>query len=142
MPGVPFRLARICNINPQEMLVISYGLEGDTMRRELKEGQYCKVALAMFPEIVGKTCVEAGILASNAVDMPEVIETPYAILTQENFSDYYALTNRAGNCSGDILKNISHYPSSMKKFVNCRALPCRVVSAFWLLSLPMSGLKI
>ena len=50
-------------IDPADIIVISFGLEGNTIKNALFENNYCKASLAMFPEIVGQTCIDAAILA-------------------------------------------------------------------------------
>ena len=80
------------NINPENMIVIPFGLEGDPMKDMLKEGGYCKVGLAMFPEIVAPTCVEAAISAYNHQPILRQLITPYAILTSETLCDIYQQT--------------------------------------------------
>ncbi|MCJ7701811.1 MAG: substrate-binding domain-containing protein [Anaerolineales bacterium] len=79
-------------VDPQEIIVISFGLEGDTIKNALKNDLYCKVSLAMFPEIVGQSCIDAAILAYLREDLPDKIETPYALLTKESLTDFYTLT--------------------------------------------------
>ncbi len=48
-------------IDPDKLIVLPFGLEGDTMKDALQQGFFCKAGLAMFPEIVGSVCVEAAI---------------------------------------------------------------------------------
>ena len=79
-------------IDPEKIVVISFGLEGDTIKNELKDGHYYKVTLAMFPEIVGRVCIDAAILAYQGFDLPESIVTPYALLTKDTLTDFYIPT--------------------------------------------------
>ena len=58
-------------------------------------GQYLKAGLAMFPEVVGPTCIEAAIAAFNHVALPAHIVTPHAVLTAENIDTVYE--QRAGS---------------------------------------------
>ena len=83
---------RDLGVNSDSVLVIPFGLEGDTLRNALLTGQYCKVGLAMFPEIVGPVCIEAAIRAYNREPMPQHLITPYAILTPEILPDFYTQT--------------------------------------------------
>lgn len=81
---------RDLNIDPSNMTVIAFGLEGDTLKNEmmLSDG-YCKAGLAMFPEIVSLTCVEAAIAAFNHKPQPENYITPHIVLTAMTLPDYY-----------------------------------------------------
>lgn len=83
---------RNLNIDPKRMHVITFGLEGDTLKNELMAKSYCKVALAMFPEVVSFVCVEAVIAAFNHKALPENFVTPHVVLTAQTLPDYYTLT--------------------------------------------------
>ena len=81
---------RDLNIDPSEMTVITFGLEGDTLKNELMmPSGYCKAGLAMFPEIVSLTCVEAAIAAFNKQPQPEKYITPHIVLSAKTLPDYY-----------------------------------------------------
>ncbi len=81
---------RDLRIDPENILVLPFGLEGDTLKNALMEDAYCKAGLAMFPEIVGPTCVEAAITAFNHSPLPRQIVTPYVILTSASLPELYA----------------------------------------------------
>jgi DeoR/GlpR family transcriptional regulator of sugar metabolism/ABC-type sugar transport system substrate-binding protein len=85
---------RNLNIDPGRMNVIDFGLEGDTFKNELmSENSYCKVALAMFPEIVSSTCIEAAISVYNHKALPPKCVTPHVVLTSKTLTDYYTRTS-------------------------------------------------
>ncbi len=68
---------RDLNIDPENMTIIAFGLEGETLKNELMTpGSYCKAGLAMFPEIVSLTCIEAAIAAFNGKPQPEHYHNP------------------------------------------------------------------
>jgi len=98
-------------VDPEELIVISFGLEGDTIKNALNDGLYCKVSLAMFPEIVGQTCIDAAILAYHADELPDYIETPYALLTKESLSDYYMLTETGWELRCDHIEDKLELPA-------------------------------
>jgi DeoR/GlpR family transcriptional regulator of sugar metabolism len=78
------------NISPDHILVCPFGLEGDTMMNFLADRQsYVKAGLAMFPEIVGPSCIEAAIAAYNHQLLPSQLTTPVAVLTSDTLYDYY-----------------------------------------------------
>lgn len=80
-------------IAPERMAVLTFGLEGDTLLDELSQGGYLKAGLAMFPEIVGPTCVEAAIAAFNRCELPTHVVTPHLVLTTDNLRDIYDRTS-------------------------------------------------
>ena len=76
-------------IDPDAVLVVTFGLEGNTLKDELMQRTYLKAGLAMFPEIVGRVCVEAAIGAYKGLDLPPKLVTPHAVLTAETLADFY-----------------------------------------------------
>lgn len=84
---------RDLNIEPANMTVITFGLEGETLKNELMApNSYCKAGLAMFPEIVSLTCIEAAIAAFNGQPQPENYITPHVILSAATLPEYYKKT--------------------------------------------------
>jgi Transcriptional regulators of sugar metabolism len=84
---------RDLNIDPSNMTVITFGLEGETLKNELiTPTSYCKAGLAMFPEIVSLTCVEAAIAAFNGQPQPENYITPHVVLDSATLPEYYKKT--------------------------------------------------
>jgi DeoR family fructose operon transcriptional repressor len=76
-------------IDPNQTIVIPFGLEGDTLKNALLNKLFCPIGLAMFPEIVGRTCVDAAIAAYNHFERPQKIETPYRLLNRETLPEFY-----------------------------------------------------
>ena len=81
---------RDLKIDAEKMAVITFGLEGDTLKNEMIADGFCKAGLAMFPEIVGLTCLEAAIRAYNRVTLPEKFITPHIVLTPQTLPNYYS----------------------------------------------------
>jgi DeoR/GlpR family transcriptional regulator of sugar metabolism len=81
---------RDLNIDPSGMTVVTFGFEGDTLKNELMQpDSYCKAGLAMFPEIVSLTCIEAAISAYHGSPQPERYITPHVVLSLETLPNYY-----------------------------------------------------
>jgi DeoR/GlpR family transcriptional regulator of sugar metabolism len=80
---------RDLGIDPQRMMVLPFGLEGDTLKNALMENTYCKAGLAMFPEIVGRVCIEAAIAAYRHEPLPQELVTPHVVLTPQTLPDFY-----------------------------------------------------
>ena len=80
---------RDLRLDPDKLVVVTFGLEGDTLIDELMAERYCKAGLAMFPEIVGQTCIEAAIAAYNHQPLPAKFVTPHIILTKETLPEFY-----------------------------------------------------
>jgi DeoR family fructose operon transcriptional repressor len=90
-------------IDPQDIIVVSFGLEGNTIKNALYENNYCKVSLAMFPEIVGQTCIDAAVLAYNGAKIPQNIQTPFTLLTKESLIDFYKKTQTDWELNWDMV---------------------------------------
>jgi DeoR/GlpR family transcriptional regulator of sugar metabolism len=101
---------RDLNIDPQHMTVVTFGLEGDKLKNELMANSYCKIGLAMFPEIVGLTCIEAAIAAYNHQAMPEKYVTPHVVLTAETLSEYYKKTASGWELDWDSIRGRLTFP--------------------------------
>jgi ABC-type sugar transport system substrate-binding protein len=97
-------------IDRESLIVVPFGLEGDTLKNALKAGDYCKIGLAMFPEIVGPVCVEAAIAAYNRFPLPRHLLTPYAILTSETLPDLYTYTETGWQLRWEVARNTLSIP--------------------------------
>lgn len=83
---------RELNVDPDKMVVVTFGLEGDTFKNDLMGNGYCKIGLAMFPEIVSLACIDAAIGAYKHQDLPDQYITPHVVLTAATLPDYYNRT--------------------------------------------------
>ena len=97
-------------IDPQDLIVLPFGLEGKTLKNALLTGTYCKAGLAMFPEIVGPVCIEAAISAFNHQSLPEHLQTPYMVLTSENLQEFYVQSNGDWQLRWDVIQREVHIP--------------------------------
>jgi DeoR family fructose operon transcriptional repressor len=102
---------RDLKIDPDAMNVITFGLEGDALKNELlNEGSYCKVGLAMFPEIVSFTCIEAAIAAFNHKPLPNKYITPHVVLTAKTLTDYYSNTSNGWELNWEYARKHLNIP--------------------------------
>lgn len=98
-------------IDTNQMNVIPFGLEGDTLKDELlKEGTYCKVGLAMFPEIVSFTCIEAAIAAYNHKPLLEKYVTPHVVITAQTLTNYYSHTSNGWELNWEYARKHLNIP--------------------------------
>jgi DeoR/GlpR family transcriptional regulator of sugar metabolism/ABC-type sugar transport system substrate-binding protein len=106
---------RDLGLDPDSLLVVTFGLEGDTLKNALMIGEYCKAGLAMFPEIVGPVCVEAAIDAYNNKPLARQLIIPYAILTPETLPMFYAQSDNGWQIRWDTVKNELSIPLDIDK---------------------------
>jgi DeoR/GlpR family transcriptional regulator of sugar metabolism len=112
-------------VDPAAVLVLTFGLEGDTLKDELMRCAYLKAGLAMFPEIVGPVCVEAAIGAYKGVDLPSKLVTPHAVLTADTLGEYYEQQNGDWILNLEAASAVLQIPVSFTVFGG-GALPRRV----------------
>lgn len=107
---------RDMNIDPANMTVITFGLEGDTLKNELMTpNSFCKAGLAMFPEVVSLTCVEAAIAAFNRQPQPENYITPHVVLSAETLPDYYEKTPDGWELQWEAVRNHLTIPIQIER---------------------------
>jgi DeoR/GlpR family transcriptional regulator of sugar metabolism len=97
-------------IDPDKLIVLPFGLEGNTLKDAILQGAYCKAGLAMFPEIVGSVCIEAAIAAYNHCALPAQLVTPHAVLTAETLHTMYQHTPQGWEIRWDIVKSQLEIP--------------------------------
>jgi DeoR/GlpR family transcriptional regulator of sugar metabolism len=104
------------NIDPSNVAVITFGLEGETLKNELMmPNSYCKAGLAMFPEIVSLTCVEAAITAFNGQPQPENYMTPHVVLNAATLPDYYRKTDTKWELDWETVRNQLKIPIEIER---------------------------
>jgi DeoR family fructose operon transcriptional repressor len=95
---------RELGIDPKQIMVLPFGLEGDTLRDALAEGTFCPAGLAHFPEIVAPACIEAAIAAYGHLPLPPQLVTPFTIITTESLSEIYTNTANGWKPRWDVIK--------------------------------------
>lgn len=87
--GAAVRACRDLNKQPGDVIVLAYGLEGNTLIDLLAQDAYLKAVIAMFPDVVATACFHAAIAAFAGCDLPANTRTPYALVTPDNLPDFY-----------------------------------------------------
>lgn len=80
---------RAAGLPEEALLVVSFGLEGKATRDLLDDGGPYRAGVAMFPELVGRICVDAAVCAYHGCYLAERTFTPFVIITADNLYDYY-----------------------------------------------------
>lgn len=107
---------RDLHIDPAQMTIVTFGLEGDTLKNELmSQGSYCKAGLAMFPEIVSLTCIEAAIAAFNHQPQADKHVTPHVVLTAGTLPNYYKRTASGWELDWETVRNNLHTPIKIER---------------------------
>jgi len=98
-------------LDESQLLVVSFGFEGHAAKDEMDQPGPFKAAVAMFPELAGKICVDAAVCAFHGCPLPERLFTPYAIITRETLGNYY----RQDGTKGEWLFNWQRAKSLLGK---------------------------
>lgn len=107
---------RDLNIDPSKMTVVTFGFEGDTLKNELMQpNSYCKAGLAMFPEIVSLTCIEAAIAAYNGTPQPENYITPHVVLSADTLPKYYKKNDAGWELRWDAVRQKLELPIQIER---------------------------
>lgn len=76
-------------LDESKLTAIGFGFEGNVGREALLSGGPYKAAVAMFPDYVGVSLIDAAVMAAKGEELPENYESGTTVITQENFSDFY-----------------------------------------------------
>ena len=107
---------RDLHIDPAQMTIVTFGLEGDTLKNELmSQDSYCKAGLAMFPEIVSLTCIEAAIAAFNHQPQADKHITPHVVLTAATLPKYYRRSDSAWELDWETVRNNLNIPIKIER---------------------------
>jgi ribose transport system substrate-binding protein len=80
---------RAAGLDEDRLVLVAFGLEGGRSLALLAQGGPFKAAVAMFPEVVGRACVDAAVCAYHNCPLPGRIITPYVIVTRDTLDRYY-----------------------------------------------------
>jgi DeoR/GlpR family transcriptional regulator of sugar metabolism len=102
-------------VEPRKMAVVTFGLEGDTMREALVQDSYLKIGLAMFPEIVALACIDAATGAFLGRPLPDQYLTPHVVLTAQTLPDYYSQTAEGWKLNWEAVRANLDLPAPLEK---------------------------
>lgn len=90
---------RAAGLDERQLLVVSFGLEGDAAKELLEQASPYTIGVAMFPELVGRACVDASVCAYHGCPLPERVTTPFALVNPETINDFYERNEKTGKWS-------------------------------------------
>jgi ABC-type sugar transport system substrate-binding protein len=96
-------------LDESKLTAIGFGFEGVVGREALLNGGPYKAAVAMFPDYMGVSVVDAAMKAYKNEALPANYESGTVVITQENFSQFYT---KQGN---DYITNFEAIRSLMNK---------------------------
>lgn len=116
---------RAAGRDERRLLVVSFGLEGNKARDALKAGGPFKAAIAMFPEVVGRACIDAAACAYHRCGLPPHIVTPHALVTAETLERYYEKDFQVGDWSikWPVVTQLPNAGAAYRLLGECRNRP-------------------
>jgi DeoR/GlpR family transcriptional regulator of sugar metabolism len=91
-------------LSPDKMVVVTFGLAGDTLRETLVKNSFLKLGLAMFPEVVALACIDAALSAHLGDPLPEQYITPHVVLSPQSLSHYYTHTTQGWRLNWEMVR--------------------------------------
>jgi ribose transport system substrate-binding protein len=76
-------------LDEDKLVAIGFGFEGAVGREALLGDTPYKSALAMFPNFVGASLIDAAIKVNEGIDLPDHYETPTIMVTEDNYYNFY-----------------------------------------------------
>ncbi len=116
---------RAAGLDESRLLLISFGLEGNATKDMLQNGGPFRAAIAMFPELVGRTCVDAAVCAYHGCALPEWVETPHVLVTRESLDRYYVRDPNTGTWTSNwpVLETLAAASTGCALLHDCRNRP-------------------
>ena len=81
---------KAAGLDESQLTAIGFGFEGAVGRSALLGDTPYEAALAMFPNFVGVSLVDAAVALGQGRTLPEHYATPTIVVTRENFATYYS----------------------------------------------------
>lgn len=88
------------------LTAIGFGFEGAVGQNALLSGGPYKAALAMFPNFVGVSIVDAAVKVANGEKVPAHYETPTVVIDQDNFDTFYNKTADGYEMDFDAIRTL------------------------------------
>ena len=97
---------KAAGLDESALTAIGFGLEGIVGQSALLGGTPYKSALAMFPDFVGASLVDAAVALEKGEKLPPHYETPTIMLTPKNFPTYYEKRGEAYAMKFDAIRKL------------------------------------
>jgi len=116
---------RAAGLDESRLLLVSFGLEGNATKDMLQNGGPYRAAIAMFPELVGRACVDAAVCAYHGCALPNWVETPHVLVTRESLERYYLRDPHTGAWSSNwpVLETLAAASTGCALLHDCRNRP-------------------
>lgn len=94
-------------LDESALTVIGFGFEGVVGREALLGNTPYKAAVAMFPDYMGVSLIDAAFKAAKGEELPENYESGTVVITIDNFSDFYTKDGDSYKTSFEAIRAIT-----------------------------------
>jgi DeoR/GlpR family transcriptional regulator of sugar metabolism len=88
------------------ILIGTFGLEGSAGKEMLVRGDVHCVGVAMFPEWIGRACVDAAVLTYNHRPLASQLVTPVRVVTADSLSHYYRAARQGWEIQWEVVERL------------------------------------
>ncbi len=93
-------------LDESKLVAIGFGFEGVVGREALLNGGPYKAALAMFPDYMGVSLMDAAQKAAKGEELPAHYESGTVVVTQENFPQFYTKEGDAYKTNFEAIRSL------------------------------------
>lgn len=93
-------------LNEDNLVAIGFGFEGIVGQSALVGNTPYKAALAMFPDFVGVSLIDAAVKVNAGEKLPAHYETPTIVITQDNFETFYSEVDGGYQMNFDAIRGL------------------------------------
>lgn len=97
---------KAAKLDESKLTAIGFGFEGAVGQNALLSGGPYKASLAMFPNFVGVSLIDAAVAVSKGEKLPAHYETPTTVVTNDNFNQFYSKDGEKYKMSFDAIREL------------------------------------
>ena len=105
---------RAAGLPEDDLLVVGTGGEGLAFLNEMQTGGPLQLEAAMFPEMVGRSAIDAAVAMYRGEELPEHIVSPTTTLTAESAFEYYDFDGESRSISWELVNALEPAEQCMK----------------------------
>ena len=95
---------KAAGLDEKKLTAIGFGFEGSVGQSALLSGGPYKASLAMFPNYVGVSLIDAAVSLSKGEKLPDHYQTPTVVITKDNFDKFYSKDGTGYKMSFDAIR--------------------------------------
>ena len=106
---------KAAGLDEAELTAIGFGFEGSVGQNALLGNTPYKAALAMFPNFVGVSLIDAAVALGKGVEFPSHYEMPTQVITPDNFYTFYRQEGDGFAMDYDAIRQLMQWSAGVPK---------------------------